>query len=111
MAVPLAQKVLLFGVILHQLSQRGELLTAVQVIVVARVLDLDVGHLITPSVRGWGRKLVISSFFSLTGSVHTAMCTVYEQKGAFIHTSHRMNPIFTDAAYYFSKFFTSQQHI
>lgn len=73
MAVPFAQKVLLFGVILHQLSQRGELLTAVQVIVVARVLDLNVGHLITPSARGTGERLVISSFFSLTpqAAAHT----------------------------------------
>lgn len=47
-AVPLSQQVLLLGVVLHQLGQRGKLLAAIQVIVVARVLDLDVGHLIVP---------------------------------------------------------------
>lgn len=49
MPVPLAQEILLFGVILHQLGQRGKLLAAVQVVVVTRVLDLNVGHLIVPS--------------------------------------------------------------
>lgn len=34
MAVPLAQEILLFGVILHQLGQRGKLLPSVQVVVV-----------------------------------------------------------------------------
>lgn len=48
MPVPLAQEILLFGVILHQLGQRGKLLAAVQVVVVTRVLDLNVGHLIVP---------------------------------------------------------------
>lgn len=46
MAVPLTQQILLLGVILHQLGQRGELLASVQVVVIARVLDLDVRHLI-----------------------------------------------------------------
>lgn len=46
MAVPLTQEILLFGVILDQLGQRGKLLASVQVVVVAWVLDLDVGHLI-----------------------------------------------------------------
>ncbi len=46
MAVPLTQKILLFSVILHQLGQSGKLLASVQVVVVARVLDLNVGHLI-----------------------------------------------------------------
>lgn len=49
MAIPLAQKILLFGVILHQLGQRGELLTTIEVVVVPGVLDLYVGHLIAPS--------------------------------------------------------------
>lgn len=54
MAVPLAQKILLFSVILHQLSERGEFLASIQVIIVARVLDLNVGHLIvTPE---WKKK-------------------------------------------------------
>lgn len=48
MAVPLAQKILLLGVILHQLGQRGKLLATIEVVVVAGVLDLYVGHLITP---------------------------------------------------------------
>lgn len=55
-AVPLPQQVLLLGVVLHQLGQRGKLLAAVQVIVVARVLDLDVGHLIVPPGGGTGRR-------------------------------------------------------
>lgn len=58
MAVPLAQEVLLFGVILHQLGQRGELLASVQVIVVTRVLDLNVGHLIvTPGRENRGNSV------------------------------------------------------
>lgn len=49
MAVPLTQEILLFSVILHQLGKRSKLLAAVQVVVVTRVLDLNVGHLIVPS--------------------------------------------------------------
>lgn len=52
MTVPLPQQILLLGVVLHQLGQRGKLLAPVQVIVVTRVLDLDVGHLIIPPVQG-----------------------------------------------------------
>lgn len=48
MAVPLAQKILLLGVILDQLGQRGKLLATIEVVVVTGVLDLYVGHLITP---------------------------------------------------------------
>lgn len=51
MAVPLTQEILLFSVILHQLGQRGKLLASVQVVVVARVLDLNVGHLIVTPER------------------------------------------------------------
>lgn len=32
-------------VVVHQLGQRGEPLPSVEIIVVARVLDIDVGHL------------------------------------------------------------------
>lgn len=42
-AVLLLQLPVMLHVILHQLRQRGELLPAVQVVEVARVLDLDVG--------------------------------------------------------------------
>lgn len=49
MAVPLTQEILLFSVILHKLGQCGKLLAAVQVVVVTRVLDLNVGHLIVAS--------------------------------------------------------------
>lgn len=51
MAVPLAQKILLLGVVLHQLGQRRKLLPPIQVVVVARVLDLNVGHLIVTPKR------------------------------------------------------------
>lgn len=51
MAVPFAQEILLFGVILHQLGQRCKFLAPIQVIVVARVLDLNVGHLIITPER------------------------------------------------------------
>lgn len=57
MSVPFAQQILLFGVILHQLGQRCELLPPVQVIVVARVLNLDVRHLI---VAPGGRRKRVS---------------------------------------------------
>ena len=51
-AVPLAQQVVLLGVVLHQLGQRGKLLPAIQIVVVPRVLDLNVGDLIiTPTNR------------------------------------------------------------
>lgn len=61
-AVPLSQQVLLLGVVLHQLGQRGKLLAAVQVIVVARVLDLDVGHLIVPPGGGMETEKKSSTF-------------------------------------------------
>lgn len=51
-AVLLPQQPLLLGVVLHQLCQRGELLAAVQVIVIPRVLDLNVRHLIVSSEEG-----------------------------------------------------------
>lgn len=43
-AVPVLQDPVVRRVVIHQLRQRGELLPAVQVVVVARVLDSDVGH-------------------------------------------------------------------
>lgn len=65
-AVPLSQQVLLLGVVLHQLGQRGKLLAAIQVIVIARVLDLDVGHLITPPEGEMGKREKKSlTFFEL----------------------------------------------
>lgn len=63
MAVPFSQEILLFGVVLHQLSQRGELLASVQVVVVTWVLDLNMGHLIvTPE---WGEKKPDGEFSQL----------------------------------------------
>ena len=50
-AVPLTQEILLLSVILHQLGQSGKLLATVKVIVVTRVLDLNVGHLIVPPAQ------------------------------------------------------------
>lgn len=54
--IPLAQEVLLFSVILHQLGQCGELLASIQVIVVTSVLDLNVGHLIFTPDGGKKKK-------------------------------------------------------
>lgn len=81
MAVPLAQKILLLGVILNQLGQRGKLLAAVQVVVVTRVLDLNVGHLIVPPEREktkWESLLVIMhvSRGGLTPKKHSAFFTL-----------------------------------
>lgn len=49
-SVFLFQLSMMFHVILHQLSQRGKLLSTVQVIIISRVLDLNVGDgAISPS--------------------------------------------------------------
>lgn len=63
MAVPLAQKILLFGVILDQLSQRGKLLATIEVVVVTGVLDLYVGHLITPPEQKKKNQTTLKSLF------------------------------------------------
>lgn len=42
---------MLLGVILDQFSQRGELLPSVQVIIVPRVLDFNMGDLIDPPAQ------------------------------------------------------------
>lgn len=60
-AVLVLQDPVLRRVVVHQLRQRGELLPAVQVIVVARVLDPDVGHRFThPAQTRRGRQRGIS---------------------------------------------------
>lgn len=79
MAVPLAQKILLFGVKLHQLGQRGKLLATIEVVVVTGVLDLYVGHLIAPPKQGKSTlNKSLSVFFFLSNTqLHT-------------HISHRI---------------------
>ncbi len=49
--VLLLELALVLHVVLHQLRQRGELLPAIEIVKVARVLDLDVGDLaiLTPA--------------------------------------------------------------
>lgn len=42
---------MLLGVVLDQFSQRGELLPSVQVIIVSRVLDFNMGDLIVPPAQ------------------------------------------------------------
>lgn len=51
-AVPFTQKVVLLHVVLHQLGQSGELLPSIQVIVIARILDLNVSDFVVPP--NWG---------------------------------------------------------
>ena len=46
-STPLPQGTRVFPVVAHQLSQGGKLLTSIQVIVVASILDLDVGYLLS----------------------------------------------------------------
>ena len=50
LAVAVLQRAAVVGVVVHQLRQCGELLAAVQVVVVARVLDADVGHVVLDPV-------------------------------------------------------------
>lgn len=79
MAVPLAQKILLFGVKLHQLGQRGKLLATIEVVVVTGVLDLYVGHLIAPPKQGKStlNKSLSVLFFSVTHSYTHTFHTEY----------------------------------
>lgn len=50
--VPVLQDAILRRVVVHQLGQGGKLLTAIQVVEVAGVLDADVSNLVThPDVR------------------------------------------------------------
>ena len=51
LSVALSELALVLHVVLDELGQRGKLLPAVQVIVVARVLDLDVRHFPVTSAR------------------------------------------------------------
>lgn len=55
-AVLLPQQPLLLCVVLHQLGERGKLLPSIQVVVIPRVLDLDVRHLIISSAEGRSNK-------------------------------------------------------
>lgn len=74
-AVLLLELPVVLHVVLHQLGQRGKLLAAIQVVVVARVLDLDVGDGAIPPargahlVKGWakseGRVSVLISTFRI----------------------------------------------
>ena len=55
LAVLLLQLTLLLHVELDQLGERGELLAAIQVVKVARVLDLDVRDFVVSSVESTSR--------------------------------------------------------
>lgn len=56
-AVLLPQQSVLLRVVLHQLREGGELLPSVQVVVIPRVLDLDVCHLIVSPEEGKETRL------------------------------------------------------
>lgn len=79
--IPLAQEVLLFSVILHQLGQCGELLASIQVIVVTSVLDLNVGHLIlTPDGRKKKKEKKKRKFSQLSFIYHDCKQQLCKQK-------------------------------
>lgn len=50
-SIAFPQEVVLLGVVLDQFSQRGEFLPSVQVIIVPRVLDFNMGDLIVPPAQ------------------------------------------------------------